>query len=280
MMNKILPGLCLIQALVVALWAESCSEPPQVPNSVWNIDTSNGTKVTYRCTKGQLFGEQTLFCNASRQWHASPPVCKEACGKPRPIEHAKLQYPADEISVHAVGAKVHYACSLGYYATSGLTESICRHDFTWSDPALVCAHCSKKSTCEEASDSWKVPELELSWLERLYDFFHSPSSHCMKPRVENGEITSEGKERYSAEDTVTFQCSAGFQLEGSPYVTCTENGGWKPELPKCMKYTTSNMKEFLYHGKKLEDLKPRLELYKLSLEIQKLELEIKQKQEA
>ncbi|XP_030076581.1 C4b-binding protein alpha chain isoform X2 [Microcaecilia unicolor] len=247
MMNKILPGLCLIQALVVALWAESCSEPPQVPNSVWNIDTSNGTKVTYRCTKGQLFGEQTLFCNASRQWHASPPVCKEACGKPRPIEHAKLQYPADEISVHAVGAKVHYACSLGYYATSGLTESICRHDFTWSDPALVCA---------------------------------PPSSHCMKPRVENGEITSEGKERYSAEDTVTFQCSAGFQLEGSPYVTCTENGGWKPELPKCMKYTTSNMKEFLYHGKKLEDLKPRLELYKLSLEIQKLELEIKQKQEA
>ncbi|XP_030076582.1 apolipoprotein R isoform X3 [Microcaecilia unicolor] len=217
MMNKILPGLCLIQALVVALWAESCSEPPQVPNSVWNIDTSNGTKVTYRCTKGQLFGEQTLFCNASRQWHASPPVCKD---------------------------------------------------------------CSKKSTCEEASDSWKVPELELSWLERLYDFFHSPSSHCMKPRVENGEITSEGKERYSAEDTVTFQCSAGFQLEGSPYVTCTENGGWKPELPKCMKYTTSNMKEFLYHGKKLEDLKPRLELYKLSLEIQKLELEIKQKQEA
>nr|XP_033773865.1 membrane cofactor protein [Geotrypetes seraphini]XP_033773866.1 membrane cofactor protein [Geotrypetes seraphini] len=115
-----------------------------------------------------------------------------------------------------------------------------------------------------------------------------PSSHCMVPNVENGEIASEWKGQYSTEDSVAFQCSAGFHLEGSPYVTCTENGSWKPELPKCVRgcksssllSTAPKRKEFLCHGKRLEDLKPYLERNKLYLEIQKLQLEIQQRQKA
>ncbi|XP_029428367.1 apolipoprotein R-like isoform X1 [Rhinatrema bivittatum] len=316
-MNEIFVSLCLIQALTVTVWAASCDAPPEVDESEMRVEaSSSGTKVTYRCTTGRLFGEDTLFCNTSREWHAPPPACKEMCGKPRRIQHAQLRYSSEQAEAYAIGTKVHYKCSPGYLEKSGEKESICQRNFTWSAPSLVCVSSSiealseseskvtsrvatspiptpcqergysKKSMHEATSSSSKLPEVELVIIDWFSWWWSDPKHpHCPEPKVENGEIKSERKEEYSAKDIVVFCCSEGFQLEGKPDVICTEDGSWKPELPKCTKYgkaspplpTVPNKNEFLYYGKTLEDLKPLLEGEKLSLEIQKLQLEKKHK---
>ncbi|XP_029428370.1 membrane cofactor protein-like isoform X2 [Rhinatrema bivittatum] len=253
-MNEIFVSLCLIQALTVTVWAASCDAPPEVDESEMRVEaSSSGTKVTYRCTTGRLFGEDTLFCNTSREWHAPPPACKASS-----IE--ALSESESKVTSRVATSPIPTPCQERGY--------------------------SKKSMHEATSSSSKLPEVELVIIDWFSWWWSDPKHpHCPEPKVENGEIKSERKEEYSAKDIVVFCCSEGFQLEGKPDVICTEDGSWKPELPKCTKYgkaspplpTVPNKNEFLYYGKTLEDLKPLLEGEKLSLEIQKLQLEKKHK---
>ncbi|KAM7169519.1 C4b-binding protein alpha chain-like isoform 1-T2 [Macrochelys suwanniensis] len=60
------------------LFAESCGDSPKVDNSIvsgWGAD--EGKQVTYTCANGyRLFGEKTLYCTSSQEWHAPAPICK------------------------------------------------------------------------------------------------------------------------------------------------------------------------------------------------------------
>ncbi|XP_069098511.1 C4b-binding protein beta chain [Pleurodeles waltl] len=62
--------------------SQGCDEVPSVENADWMIKSDeSGTRVTYRCRKGSLIGYSVLSCNASRQWDAPPPLCKEQNGR-------------------------------------------------------------------------------------------------------------------------------------------------------------------------------------------------------
>ncbi|XP_074833958.1 C4b-binding protein beta chain [Carettochelys insculpta] len=68
-----------IQATWLAvLFAKTCRDIPKVDNSIasfWGNDA--GKEVTFMCSRGyQLFGEKTLFCTSSGEWHAPAPICK------------------------------------------------------------------------------------------------------------------------------------------------------------------------------------------------------------
>lgn len=93
-------------------------------------------------------------------------------------------------------------------------------------------------------------------------------------------MLSSNKEQYIESENVTIQCYSGFAMLGSQNITCSENGTWYPEVPKCeqeaLKYC-----EHVFTGKKImqclpnsNEVKMALEVYKLSLDIELLKLQI------
>ncbi|XP_067387999.1 C4b-binding protein beta chain isoform X2 [Emydura macquarii macquarii] len=60
------------------LWAGSCGDIPKVDNSIaYSQGADEGKRVTYVCSDGyRLFGENTLYCTSSQEWHPPAPFCK------------------------------------------------------------------------------------------------------------------------------------------------------------------------------------------------------------
>ena len=50
------------------------------------------------------------------------------------------------------------------------------------------------------------------------------------------------------EDTCTFSCNAGYELQGSNNGTCENNGNWSEGLPSCVPLNCPNMTGMLPYG--------------------------------
>ncbi|XP_069488705.1 membrane cofactor protein-like [Ambystoma mexicanum] len=217
--------------------AAGCGRVPSVENADFAVESdATGTRVAFRCTRGLLIGSHVLSCNASRQWHEPPPVCREACGLPKRIQNAQLKYPHYKEETFPAHHRVAYECVHGFKRESGEPFATCRQDFTWEEASLTCV-------------------------------LNSPE--CQKPDVPNGQITSGLKSKYVPNDAVTLRCLPGFLPEGHWTSVCGRDEMWAPGLPKCAK------REFTHCGVKLEDWKAALENEKRCLEKQKAELERK-----
>ncbi|XP_005375482.1 PREDICTED: apolipoprotein R-like [Chinchilla lanigera] len=101
---------------------------------------------------------------------------------------------------------------------------------------------------------------------------------CLEPKIENGKL-SVNKPKYIESENVTIFCDSGFGVVGSRSITCSGNGTWYPEVPKC-DWEVPEGCEQVVAGRKLmqclpslEDVKMALEVYKLSLENELLELQ-------
>nr|XP_060499179.1 C4b-binding protein alpha chain [Panthera onca] len=99
---------------------------------------------------------------------------------------------------------------------------------------------------------------------------------CQKPEIRNGDLTVR-KGQYVEPENVTVQCDDGYDMVGSPNLTCSGNGMWLPAVPKCQWVEQMGCEQVL-KGKKLleclpspEDVKMALEVYKLSMEIEHLD---------
>uniref|UniRef100_A0A452VNE1 Apolipoprotein R-like n=1 Tax=Ursus maritimus TaxID=29073 RepID=A0A452VNE1_URSMA len=95
---------------------------------------------------------------------------------------------------------------------------------------------------------------------------------CLKPEIENGGL-SVNEDQYVEPETVTVQCDDGYGVVGSQNITCSENGIWFPEVPKCKWEYQMGCEQVLAGNKLLqclpnpEDVKRALEVYRLSLAI-------------
>ncbi|XP_006942887.2 apolipoprotein R-like isoform X1 [Felis catus] len=99
---------------------------------------------------------------------------------------------------------------------------------------------------------------------------------CQKPEIKNGDLTVP-KHQYVEPENVTVRCDDGYDVVGSPNLTCSGNGMWLPAVPKCQWVEQMGCEQVL-KGKKLleclpspEDVKMALEVYKLSVEIERLD---------
>ena len=65
-------------------------------------------------------------------------------------------------------------------------------------------------------------------------WFRSVSAtECYDPgTIENG--VSQGNAPFMCHSRVTFSCNEGFLMSGESSMTCTENGLWNAEKPKCI----------------------------------------------
>ena len=56
---------------------------------------------------------------------------------------------------------------------------------------------------------------------------------CSDPgHIVNGQ--RRGNAPFECTSFVTYSCNSGFQLKGSPFLTCSSNGRWDAEKPTCV----------------------------------------------
>ncbi|KAG8504405.1 C4b-binding protein alpha chain [Galemys pyrenaicus] len=101
-------------------------------------------------------------------------------------------------------------------------------------------------------------------------------AQCPPPAVGNGHLSVD-KRQYLEPETLSVQCDPGYEMVGSPNITCLGDRTWGPAVPQC-KWVFPEGCESVAAGSRLlqclpnsQDVKLALEVYKLFLEIDQLE---------
>ncbi|XP_060228003.1 C4b-binding protein alpha chain isoform X2 [Meriones unguiculatus] len=311
---------CTVVNKTTGVWSPSPPTCEKITCAQPNISHGtiiSGLRTTYKhkdaimfaCKKGSILrGSNLIRCEADGNWNPSP-ICElSSCTDIPDIPHAFwLHSPKPKKDgTYAVGTVLRYRCQSGYeHATKDSMTVICRKDFSWSpfkgckeiccpipDPKGVrviqhtktypengCTYFSGDTVlykCHDDKAFSATCKSDGTWDPR------TPSCDqtlCPKPEIRNGMLSS-NKEQYIESENVTIQCYSGFAMLGSQNITCSENGTWYPEVPKCeqeaLKYC-----EHVFTGKKImqclpnsNEVKMALEVYKLSLDIELLKLQI------
>ncbi|CAH1247746.1 SELP [Branchiostoma lanceolatum] len=151
--------------------------------------------VTFTCDQCyNLVGSNRLTCQANTAWSANPPTCN-----PRPCQ--TLTAPANGAlsppGPHAYPAVVTFTCNAGY-VRNGAGTTTCQTDGSWNNAVPTCT----RRQC---------PSLT------------APTNGARTPPT--------GQTSY--QDTITFTCNAGYNLNGAGSVTCRADGTWSAPAPTC-----------------------------------------------
>uniref|UniRef100_A0A667YSI6 Sushi domain-containing protein n=1 Tax=Myripristis murdjan TaxID=586833 RepID=A0A667YSI6_9TELE len=122
------------------------------------------------------------------------------------------------------GSEVTFVCDVGYASAGGARKITCTAG-TWSQVSLKCeskylhsffAHCAGlllgMHTCDNGMVTCEPP-----------------------PQVENASPFTPQRDSYSYRNVVKYKCQKDFTLNGSSSLTCSENGHFTPDPPKCIK---------------------------------------------
>ncbi|KAI7794538.1 sushi, von Willebrand factor type A, EGF and pentraxin domain-containing protein 1 [Triplophysa rosa] len=156
------------------------------------------TIVDIHCKPGfNLRGAQRLQCGVNGSWMPDVPTCE-------PVSGVTCSSPAVAHGGIKSGAKPYY--KLGDTVTIRCSEGF----------GLIG---SSQITCGQYGKWQRLPECR-------------PEVRCSALLMMNGKIQSGEKPHYKPRDTVTVSCTEGYDLIGSPQVTCGPDGQWQ-RLPEC-----------------------------------------------
>ncbi|XP_041859177.1 membrane cofactor protein-like [Melanotaenia boesemani] len=231
---------------------------PEIPNA----EIVNGSQpphgpmasVTYKCKDGYEMST-SLTCDINSQWSPGTPQCikRKSCGSAGSVDNGDINYEGTEF-----GDKATVVCRKGYRMIG--------------NPVLLCGDqgwMGRLPTCEvvrcinppQIQNGDFVPKLES------YDFGHvvkyscdatytlngskeltcsetenfSPSPpkcvlvRCNDPAISNGEFVDGSRPPHGYMASMTFRCKNGYEMEGSPSLTCGINSQWLPGIPQCIK---------------------------------------------
>ncbi|XP_053247438.1 complement factor H-like isoform X1 [Podarcis raffonei] len=177
-----------------------CGDPPAIAHGEVNNSSQrkylSGESVEYHCHEGFELGESSTSTCENREW-SPPPTCREkSCGEPPILTDAA--YEGLIKNRYEPGDLIPFKCAPGY-ATEGPRNITC-HKGKWSEA----------SACEDAT--------------------------CGEPpAVASAEIVAGTAEVYLPDHELHYQCHEGFEISGSPNVTC-QNKEWS-EPPTCVDVT-------------------------------------------
>ncbi|XP_051515075.1 sushi, von Willebrand factor type A, EGF and pentraxin domain-containing protein 1-like [Myxocyprinus asiaticus] len=171
------------------------------------IDLTNGrvippvvvfdTIVHITCSPGfRLNGADQLRCGADASWTPNVPTCEPVTCPVIDIPNGILVGAKGSPSEAVFNTVVQITCSPGF-KLNGASQLRCGADASWTPNV---------PTCEPVT--------------------------CSTPVVENGMINGE-RPWYKPKDTVVIMCRRGFNMIGSPQVTCGLDGQWQA-LPRCL----------------------------------------------
>ena len=231
-----------------------CPPVPFVANSISRGDAvSVGSTVLYSCAPGfAIDGPELITCQADGTWTSAPKCVQRNCGPPGDILNG-LTVSAN--STHAV-----YQCFTGYVLV-GKSTIRCINGTTW-DPAPLCAQgssCGAPPNIDNGYLSRYSPDTQTASYSCVSDRYYlygtstincvtglwrQPFPQCLPigvtpapartcgnvPDVANASPNSTSS---SIGSTVGYTCSAGYRIQGSPFVTCQVNLQWS-QAPQCV----------------------------------------------
>lgn len=291
----------------------SCIDIPEIPNALLRVSSKSikedvfpaGTVLPYYCRLGYEPIERarepmTVICQKDFSWSLAK-GCKEICcpvpdpKNVRVIQHKKA-HPENNCT-YFYDDEVSYTCHNG----NNKMSATCKSDGTWYPrtpscyqscffdsfpPAIAHGRYTKPSyfsreftyQCEEGYTLVGEATITCSH-SRWTPAPPQCKALCRKPEIGNGAL-SDNKDQYVETENVTIQCYSGFVMLGSQSITCSEDGTWYPEVPRCEQEVPKDC-EHVFAGKKFmqclpnsNDVKMALEIYKLTLEIEQLQLQI------
>uniref|UniRef100_A0A3B1J4K4 E-selectin n=1 Tax=Astyanax mexicanus TaxID=7994 RepID=A0A3B1J4K4_ASTMX len=174
---------------------------------------SYNSQCEYTCNEGyQAVGSQTTRCESLATWSTKPPTCEPVqCSEISEPLHATMQcnHP---LGIFSYQSTCEFSCQEGYTLTSSSSSKLmCEATGQWNDSKPIC-------------EAVLCPALE------------DPA---------NGRMTCSG-ERSSYGSICSFSCNEGFQLKGTPEVSCTESAEWSQEMPYCEAVQCSEISEPLH----------------------------------
>ncbi|XP_066283044.1 sushi, von Willebrand factor type A, EGF and pentraxin domain-containing protein 1-like [Branchiostoma lanceolatum] len=209
-------------------------------------------QVTFTCNPGyELNGDATLSCWAHQVWSGTPPTCDR-------ISCPALNAPTDgQINAgnNFVGDQATFACDLGF-ALNGSSSRTCQADGTWSGIEPICnsLKCQTLNTPTHGTvhmlGGSSFGATATYSCDAGYEVVGTPVRMCQASRTWSGnEPTCEkiscvtlaaplnggisGFNQYG--DTVTYDCSTGFQLVGDQTRTCQSDQQWSGTQPYCQR---------------------------------------------
>nr|XP_031545849.1 membrane cofactor protein isoform X4 [Vicugna pacos] len=170
-----------------------------------------GSQAHYVCNDGYyLIGSAILYCQASddsMDWSDRPPKCEKIICKP-PGKILNGKYTNNHKEIFEYNEVVTYSCD----SSNGPDEySLVGNNM------LVCI----------GNDKWSSEPPECKVVK------------CEYPVLQDGEIVSGFGTKFYYKAKVIFKCKEGFTLIGSNTVFCNANSTWEPQIPKCVKESTT-----------------------------------------
>ncbi|KAG2461450.1 LYAM3 protein, partial [Polypterus senegalus] len=185
--------------------AITCSPLKEPQNSLMKCDTPNGnfsynTSCQFSCVDGfYIKGATEITCTESGEWRDSIPQCEAIkCGSLQTIDNGFINCSnPDEHLVY--NSTCQFSCGEGF-VLEGASHLQCTASGQWSGETPAC----KVNQCSELT---------------------SPL---------NGEMAcTHPIGSFSFGTACSFECGKGYRLKGSEKISCSAEGTWSSEQPKC-----------------------------------------------
>ncbi|XP_021349165.1 limulus clotting factor C-like isoform X1 [Mizuhopecten yessoensis] len=214
----VIDGASNLRCLPTGIWntevpecVRTCNEPRHIQYGRYRGDNFlEGASVVYKCDEGyRMIGASTVLC-LDGQWRVESPRCERRleCLPPRTIAHGVV---LSNDTTHPVGSSLRYVCEEGFRLEGADATRTCTDTGNWSSPE--------------------------PWCER--DILFNGRT-CSTPEVPvHGSIKNLNYVQAFAEDVrLLYGCDEGYILVGNRDRTCTGNGTWSGDLPRCVKVIT------------------------------------------
>ncbi|XP_053321831.1 sushi, von Willebrand factor type A, EGF and pentraxin domain-containing protein 1 [Spea bombifrons] len=247
----------------------SCGPPPLILNAFINgTSTTDENAIRYSCDTGYIMqGKSELVCTEEEQWSKPYPSCQLlSCGRPPSVSHALITGGS-----YTFGSVVEYRCEEGYMIDGHMATRTCQEDGSWSKEEITCIplRCSIKTnkvklktpeteyevnrtitiTCKEGHELSGPGTLTCSsnatWIPPLFDDICIPVSCGQPDALEHGMIIGT---RYLYQDSIMYQCNAGYELHGPAERVCQSSKSWSGVKPQC-KRISCDPPEHVENGK-------------------------------
>ncbi|KAM4629598.1 E-selectin isoform 2-T2 [Polymixia lowei] len=157
----------------------------------------------FSCEEGHvLVGSQSesLQCGASGLWNDSQPYCAAVqCPHLQELQNGVVNCRGDEDMKFSYENSCSFSCAQGYRLLGSSTVT-CMSTAEWSEKMPRC----EAITCQK-------PKEEAHLLSQCSLPFNGLRPHS----------------------TCSFSCDSGFELQGAPYIQCSEEGEWDTDIPTC-----------------------------------------------
>eukprot|EP00062_Callorhinchus_milii_P014288 gi/632963235/ref/XP_007897767.1/ PREDICTED: complement receptor type 2-like isoform X2 [Callorhinchus milii] len=241
-----------------------CPQPKRISNFMVHMTLKRryryGESIGFTCHRGyRIVGQNPIVCKENG-FFEEPPSCRLAqCDHPPELPGARIAY--SYLRSFRIGHRTQYYCLYGYQRESSAPNYItCQDNLTWSEPLFKCVAkdcgfpedipngtyvASSHSfgsivtyTCDVGFVSFGRAVRRCTLQGWTGNLPICQRVRCPAPdQVQNGKIKTGFRPLYMYQDSIRYECDAGYQLFGSSVIKCTSNSTWDHQPPTCQRTT-------------------------------------------